>query len=238
VDAPRWPNGRTTTTKPRTGPYTRSPFAERRTKLLADRDVHANIGFPIRRRADADTHRVPVVRRPVRPVRPPASAPRKAFTPEPVLDKADYEAALKVLQNTRNAFERSPSMTARLTEPHIRDLLLVMVNAQFEGQAAGELFNNKGKTDILIRVNVGNVFIGECKIYGPKTGPKKITETIDQTLRASPSAARPESRRKGKQASRRRVAAERHRVAAEPAPSGSRAGASNEQCRVDLCGPA
>lgn len=57
-----------------------------------------------------------------------------------------------------------------------------MLNAQFEGKAGGELFNCSGKTDILIREKDANVFIGECKIFGSKDGPSKITATIDQLL--------------------------------------------------------
>jgi hypothetical protein len=34
----------------------------------------------------------------------------------------------------------------------IRNLLLIGLNSHFEGQAAGEVFNNTGKTDILIPV--------------------------------------------------------------------------------------
>ncbi len=46
-----------------------------------------------------------------------------------------------MLRNARNALERTPSMTANLDEEKIRDLLLVLLNAQFEGAAAGEVFN-------------------------------------------------------------------------------------------------
>ncbi len=50
---------------------------------------------------------------------------------------------------------------------------------QFQGQATGETFNCNGKTDILIRVNDKNIFIGECKFW---KGEKKYIETIDQIL--------------------------------------------------------
>jgi hypothetical protein len=55
---------------------------------------------------------------------------------EPVLPEAQYQQALAVLRNARNALERTPSMTANLDEEKIRDLLLVLLNAQFEGAAA------------------------------------------------------------------------------------------------------
>ncbi|HVB46134.1 MAG TPA: DNA-processing protein DprA, partial [Streptosporangiaceae bacterium] len=108
--------------------------------------------------------------------RPAASGP---YQPEPVLPEAQYEQALTVLRNARNALERTPSMTASLDEEKIRDLLLVFLNAQFEGAAAGEVFNAAGKTDILIRVEDRNVFIAECKIWkGPKTIPDALTQLL------------------------------------------------------------
>jgi hypothetical protein len=70
-------------------------------------------------------------------------------------------------------------MTAKLDEEKIRDLLLVLLNAQFEGAAAGEVFNAAGKTDILIRAGDRNVFIAECKIW---KGPKTIRDALGQLL--------------------------------------------------------
>ncbi|URM94575.1 hypothetical protein LUW76_09725 [Actinomadura madurae] len=118
-------------------------------------------------------------RRTLRPVRPqPAAAAR--FKPEPTLADSDYAAALAVLRNSRNALERSPSLAAGLDEERIRDLLLINLNAQFEGDAAGEVFNGYGKTDILIRVEDRNIFIGECKIWsGPKTIDEALTQLFD-----------------------------------------------------------
>ena len=53
------------------------------------------------------------------------------------------------------------------------------VNGQFEGQATGETFNAAGKTDILLRIEGRNAFIGECKFW---KGRKVYRETIDQLL--------------------------------------------------------
>lgn len=70
-------------------------------------------------------------------------------------------------------------MTATLHEEQIRDLLLLLLNAQFEGAAAGEVFNRADKTDILIRVEDRNVFIDECKFYD---GPEVVASALDQLL--------------------------------------------------------
>jgi hypothetical protein len=151
--------------------------AQRKAKLLADRQLEAGLGFPVRQRPDASRYAVPVNRRKIEtPRRPTASGP---FQPEPVLPETQYEQALGVLRNARNALERTPSMTANLDEEKIRDLLLVLLNAQFEGAAAGEVFNAAGKTDILIRAGDRNVFIAECKIW---KGPKTIRDALGQLL--------------------------------------------------------
>ena len=150
--------------------------ATRKAKLLADRQLEAGLGFPVRQRPDAAQYAVPVKRRKIETPRPTASGP---FEPEPVLPEVQYEQALAVLRNARNALERTPSMTANLDEEKIRDLLLVLLNAQFEGAAAGEVFNAAGKTDILIRAGDRNVFIAECKIW---KGPKTIRDALGQLL--------------------------------------------------------
>jgi hypothetical protein len=156
--------------------------AQRRAKHLADKQLQADLGYPIRSRRDAAAYAVPLNRRRIaptpRPVRPPTGT--QPFAPEPVLAEADYEAALKVLLNGRNALERSPSIAAKASEEQIRDLLLFFLNGQFEGKAAGEVFNFKGKTDHLIREGDRNVFIGECKIWH---GPKTVADALDQLLR-------------------------------------------------------
>lgn len=148
-----------------------------REKILTDRSIEDAIGYPVRRREDANRYVVPVRRKTIKVTTPPRTA--QPFTPEPVLGDNDYEAALNVLTSSRNALERTPSMTATLTEERIRDLLLVNLNAQFEGAAAGEVFNGSGKTDILIREKDRNIFIAECKIW---KGPKTISDALDQLL--------------------------------------------------------
>lgn len=153
--------------------------AQRRAKLLKDRQLNASIGFPVRRRSDADTYAVPIRRVAMPVLSTPAAGRGSQFEPEPAIADADYEVVLKVLLNMRNALERSPSTAEKMNEEDFRNLLLVGLNAQFEGDAAGEVFNGDGKTDILIRAGDRNVFIGECKIY---KGPKAIIGALDQLL--------------------------------------------------------
>jgi len=153
---------------------------ERRAKHLRDKQTQAELGFPVKKRSDASSFAVPMNRRSLTTKRPtPPQPTERAFAPEPTLADADYESALAVLINSRNAIERNPSTAAKLDEEGIRDLLLINLNAQFQGKAAGEVFNGAGKTDILIREDDRNVFIGECKIWG---GPKRFTAAVDQLL--------------------------------------------------------
>lgn len=76
--------------------------------------------------------------------------------------------------------ERSPSTFVKLKETDIRNLLLVFLNDLYEGQASGETFNSKGRTDILIREKDNNIFIAECKFW---KGPSKIDSTIRQLFK-------------------------------------------------------
>lgn len=154
--------------------------ARRRESLLATRNLQADIGFPMRRRPDADRYTVPVSRKTVKPQRPQPSGARASFKPEPALEEQDYQEALRVLKNTRNQLERSPSVAAKLDEEEIRDILLMGLNSQFQGTAGGELFNGDGKTDILIREGDRNIFIGECKVW---SGPRTMEGALDQLFR-------------------------------------------------------
>lgn len=148
----------------------------RKARMQQERAATARLRYPVKRRPDADQYQIPLRRRLLRPQPRPAAA---SEGPEFWLADADFEAALAVLRHSRNALERSPSLTARLGETQIRDLLLVNLNTEFEGQAGGEVFNNRGKSDILIRVQDTNVFIGECKIWA---GTTRFRRAIDQLL--------------------------------------------------------
>lgn len=150
----------------------------RRQKLLANQNLVASLGFRVKERSDAPaTFAAPQVRRKIVPRQPAAST--APFKPEPCLPIEDYDHILNVVQNMAHVMERSPSAFVSLDEEGLRTHFLVQLNGHFEGQATGETFNYEGKTDILIRVDGKNVFIGECKFWG---GPKKLTETIDQVL--------------------------------------------------------
>ena len=152
----------------------RTAIERRRQNELARRDLAGRLPFPISRRPEA-TRPVAVQRKQVRLQR---AAPAPSFVPEPALEASTYEDILGDCVSFATVFERTPSVES-MPEEEIRNLFLGMLNTNYTGQVAGELFNGAGKTDMCIRADDRNVFIGECKIYN---GPKAVTEAIDQVL--------------------------------------------------------
>jgi len=156
----------------------RSAIESRRQKLLGDRNLVGGLGFKMKPRPGTNqTFTAPEVRKKLAPSLPAAST--LPYKPEPALSNADYEHIIGVLQNMVQVMERSPSAFETMDEESIRSHFLVQLNGHYEGQATGETFNYEGKTDILVRSEGKNIFIGECKFW---SGPKMLTETIDQVL--------------------------------------------------------
>ena len=156
----------------------RQQIAARREKLLQDRGVVENLGFPLKRRSGVPmTYSAPEVKRRIVPKLPPAST--KPYKPELTLDMDEYEHILSVISNMVLVMERSPSAFKDMGEEHLRQHFLVQLNGQYEGQATGETFNYEGKTDILIRTEGRNIFIAECKFW---TGPTGLSDALDQLL--------------------------------------------------------
>lgn len=157
--------------------FAREALSERKRRLLAQNNVVASIGLPMKRRADdALTYAVPEVRRKINLAPPPV--PKQAFRPEPALDGAEFDHILNIIGKVAIVFERNPSTFSKLGEEALRDNILVHLNGHYES-ATGETFNAAGKTDILIRSGEKNVFIGECKFWH---GQKGYIDTLDQLL--------------------------------------------------------
>ena len=156
----------------------RAKITGRREKILKDHDMANALGFPLKRREDAPTtYSVPVAKKEVPLQRPTASS--APFKPEPALEMAQYENILEIISSMVHVIERSPGAFAKMKEEDLRQHFLVQLNGQYKGQATGETFNAAGKTDILIRAEDRNIFIGECKFW---KGGKQFTATIDQLL--------------------------------------------------------
>lgn len=156
----------------------KTAIEQRRQKLLANRNLVDALGYKMKEREGAArTYTAPEVRRRISPVLPPASS--SPYKPEPVLSQDDYEHILGVVENMAHVMERSPTAFLTMDEESLRTHFLVQLNGHYEGQATGETFNYRGKTDILIRSEGKNIFIAECKYW---SGQKKLAETIDQLL--------------------------------------------------------
>jgi hypothetical protein len=91
----------------------------------------------------------------------------------------EYERILSTLHNMALVMERNPETFYTIGEEAIRDHFLVQLNGIYQGQATGETFNCRGKTDIIVRLRGENIFIGECKFW---SGDTKLQETLDQLL--------------------------------------------------------
>ena len=150
----------------------------RRDKLLRDRDMIAEIGFPLRRRGNSpSTFVTPEVKRRIAPRKPEPSS--GAFSPEPTLGQDEYEHILSILSNMVAVMERTPTAFKNMGEEDLRTQFLVQLNGHYEGQATGETFNYEGKTDILVRSEGRNIFIAECKFW---TGPRALIKALNQLL--------------------------------------------------------
>jgi hypothetical protein len=119
-----------------------------------------------------------IVRRPA-PVLPsqPDSTP---VALEPVLADDVFEHILSVIRSAGTDMERSPSAYAAMGEQDRRQALLMALNTHYRGQTVAEAFNVAGKTDLLVRHEGQNLFIGECKFW---SGPRGFSEAIDQLFR-------------------------------------------------------
>jgi len=155
----------------------RAAAERRRDKVIADHDLAASFGIPVRRKDAPTTYAAPPVRRSVPHANPSVGATARPL--EPVLPAEEYEHILSVARLMVAVIERSPRSFTRMHEEGLRDHFLVQLNSQYEGDATGETFNFEGKTDILIRREGRNTFIAECKFWG---GAKVLTKTIDQLL--------------------------------------------------------
>ena len=150
----------------------------RREKLLEDRGLVENLGFPLKSRSGVpDTYVAPQVRRRIAPRLPPTSG--EPYQPEPALPADDYDHILSVISNMVMVMERSPQAFKGMGEEDLRQHFLVQLNGHYEGQATGETFNFQGKTDILVRADGKNIFIAECKFW---SGPAGLSEALDQLL--------------------------------------------------------
>lgn len=156
----------------------RSQLAPRRKKVLAVHEAARAHGI----------HLTPIASPLAIPVKPKLqtalAANKAAADGEPIyaLEKSIASTLVHTIRSFGQALERQPVVAQRLRgedEESIRDVLLFILNANWEGQVTGETFQGEGKTDILLRWENRNAFIGECKIW---KGEVHFSKGIDQLL--------------------------------------------------------
>jgi len=150
--------------------------AARRSRLLNQRQLAAGLPFQLRPAGTAATYPVPVHRTRMHLSQ---SRPAAPFQPEPFLEDAIYEDVLARIVSFASMVERSPRSVGAMDEEGLRDHLLLVLNGNYEGQVAGEVFSREGKTDVLLRSGDRNVFIAECKVWD---GPAKFGPAVNQLL--------------------------------------------------------
>ena len=92
------------------------------------------------------------------------------------------ESVVQTIASFSRALERLPRTAEQLlgqNEETLRDVLLFVLNANFQGQITGETFIGQGKSDLLLRWKDRDAFVGECKIW---KGPKALSDGLDQLL--------------------------------------------------------
>lgn len=160
--------------------FAENVLTQRREELLKKNSFVASLGVPLRSSKNMPTtFSVPVNT----PKKIQVAAPTvtvNPFFPEPTMDMQAYTEILQTIHDVGKQFERMPSTYSGKDEESLRDHILLMLEPRFEGTATGETFNKTGKTDILLRHEGSNIFVGECKFW---TGKKGFLETIDQILK-------------------------------------------------------
>lgn len=152
---------------------------QRKQKLFQDRDRFAAltklINVDLKPKDDQPVQKVKLDTRSfITKVKPRASSPV-----EYVLDREKVLGVIDILDNQGRQFEKTPKTYLTFGEEELRDVLLVNLNSVFQGSATGETFSYRGKTDIHLAIDKGNILVAECKIWG---GQALLLRTIDQLL--------------------------------------------------------
>ena len=90
---------------------------------------------------------------------------------------SDYDDILQTIKHTASTYERTPASYKGMKEEDLRNTLLAALNATYKGDATGEAFRNKGKTDICIERENRAAFVAECKMW---TGQAEVSEAVSQ----------------------------------------------------------
>ncbi len=148
---------------------------QRRERLGAIQDVTRTLNIPIKKREGVpDATPLHIHRKQIKPL-----ASKVQPEPSHEISEEDFQAILKVVRHEGATYERTPKTYAMHNEEELRDILLAHLNGHFEGQATGETFRKKGKTDVAIEFENRAAFIAECKVWH---GEKQLLKAVNQLL--------------------------------------------------------
>jgi hypothetical protein len=147
----------------------------RREHLGAIHTTLQKLNIPIIRREGApDITELPIKRRVIEPL-----TSKTQTEPEYQILDAIYNEILKIIFHEGASFERTPATYTKLDEEELRNILLAHLNTTYLGQATGETFRKRGKTDICIEFQNRAAFVAECKLW---KGGEAVLNAIDQLL--------------------------------------------------------
>jgi len=160
-----------------------SKIAGRKQKLLADRNLEAALGIELTPRSNPPVVAINLEQRRklnlTQALRQPGVTP---FAPEPEVVDGDYRRMIELTLKWSEGVERLPDTYGPMDEEALRDSLLIVLNGQFQW-TGGEVFQRKGKTDIVVPYmhndRTAMSFIAELKFW---SGPKNFTRAVDQLL--------------------------------------------------------
>lgn len=133
----------------------------------------SRISIPLKMKPTASVQKVNINHKPiVKRVKPAPKLPE-----EYVLDESKVNDIIEIVDNQAKTFEKTPASFKPLGEEDLRNLICANLNSIFVGSATAETFSKKGKTDIYLNINKGNILIFECKFWG---GKELYLSTIDQ----------------------------------------------------------
>lgn len=143
---------------------------EKRKKVESFFDIAKMLEVPVEKTAYAKAY-IPIKRKIV------PTAKQYESTDYYGIYDANYNDILTTIKHSLSTYERTPASYRTLQEEDLRNTLLATLNATYEGNATGETFRNKGKTDICIEWKNRAAFVAECKVW---TGPKAVERAVNQ----------------------------------------------------------
>lgn len=150
-------------------------FLNRCEQINKKRDLIKSLNIPLKQKDNVpDLNIIPINKRIIKPLPSVPNSP-----PEAAISDGDYELILKVIRHEGRTFETTPKTYRKHDEEELRNIILAHLNGHFQGDATGETFRGKGKTDIRIEDDNRAAFVAECKIWG---GKAILKEAINQLL--------------------------------------------------------